>query len=288
MKLVTLAAAMLFASAAAADRFADERTAMVAHIRAEVHAAAPAAADPYLEQALATIATIPRESFVPPAERARAYEETALPIGEGQTISDAYIVAVMTAALRLPRHANVLDVGTGSGYQAAVLAGVADRVASVEIVASLARAAGARLARLGYRNVAVRAGDGYAGWPERAPFDGVVVAAGAAEVPPALLDQLKIGGRLVMPIGASWAGEQILVVTRTGATTTTRCSLGGSMFVPLTGRGERREDRGLFDQSVPLCHGTSVARADVQPVARRASRCPRRGPRSLACAIDHR
>jgi len=287
VKLIPLAA-MFLATGASADRFTDARAAMVAHIRAEVRAAAPAADDAFLEQALTTIATIPREDFVPADQRERAYAETALPIGEGQTISDAYIVAVMTAALRLPPHANVLDVGTGSGYQAAVLARVVDRVASVEIVEPLARAAAARLARLGFRNVAVRAGDGYAGWPERAPFDGVVVAAGASEVPPALVDQLKIGGRLVMPIGASWAGEQILVVTRTGPNTTTRCSLGGSMFVPLTGRGERREDRGLFDQSVPLCYSASVARADVEPVQHRAIRCPRRGPRSLACAVRRR
>ncbi len=252
---------------------------MAAHIRAEVHAAAPAADDAYLSQALAAIAAVPREAFVPHALRPRAYEETALPIGHEQTISDAYIVAVMTAAMRLPPQARVLDVGTGSGYQAAVLAQFGARVSSVEIVPELARAAAARLKRLGYR-VEVRAGDGYAGWPEHAPFDGVVVAAGAASVPPALVAQLKVGGRLVMPIGASWAGEQLLVVTRTGATTTARCSLGSSMFVPLTGRGQRGEEAGLFDASVPLCYGASVARADVAPA--RKLDCPR-GFRSLAC-----
>ena len=164
----------------------------------------------------------------------------------------------MTAALRLPQHANVLDVGTGSGYQAAVLARLADHVSSIEIVEPLAATASERLKRLGFANVDVRAGDGFAGWLERAPFDGIVVAAGAANVPQPLIDQLKVGGRLVMPIGPSWATEQVLVVTKTSETTTTRCSLGWTMFVPLTGRGMRPANALGLMEPVPLCYEKAV------------------------------
>ena len=233
-------------------------------IRTAVRAAAPSADNAALARALAAIGSVPREAFVPEDLRADAYRETPLPIGYEQTISDAYIVAIMTAAADPGRGANVLDVGTGSGYQAAVLATMADRVASIEIVPQLAETARARLHALGYANVEVRAGDGYAGWPERAPFDAIVVAAGAARVPQPLLDQLKVGGRLVMPVGLSWATEQILVVTRTGPANYARCSLGWSMFVPLTGQGRRPENsRGLFEK-VPLCFEDEVAHPDFQ------------------------
>lgn len=263
MIAAVIAASSASAAPANIAQSAAQRTRMVAQIRSDVRAADPMADDAHLEDALRAIASIPREEFVSNDQKAKAYEETSLPIGYDQTISDAYIVAVMTAALRLPPHANVLDVGTGSGYQAAVLAKIADHVSSIEIIEPLAATAKIRLARLGYGNVDVRAGDGYAGWPDRAPFDGIVVAAGTHHVPQPLIDQLKIGGRLVMPIGASWAFEQIVVVTRTGQTTTTRCSLGWSMFVPLTGVGARRADAaGLFDRDLTLCFEKPVARAD--------------------------
>lgn len=242
-----------------AKPLAVQRADMVARIRADVRAAAPSAAGPALERALAIEARLPREEFVQPAGRKLAYVDLPQDIGFGQTISDPYIVAIMTAALDLPPDATVLDVGTGSGYQAAVLSPLVRQVWSIEIVDPLARSAAARLRRLGYRNVEVRSGDGYAGWPEHAPFDGIVVAAGAAAVPTPLLDQLKPGGRLVMPIGPSFASEQILVVTKQPNGSTTRCSLGAAMFVDLTGRGQTPAGaRGLLDRTIPLCHGAPI------------------------------
>jgi protein-L-isoaspartate(D-aspartate) O-methyltransferase len=257
---------MLLATAAFAQDqdFAAARSAMVERIRTAVRRAAPSADNAALARALTAIGSVPREAFVPADLRSNAYREIPLPIGHEQTISDAYIVALMTAAVDPKRGANVLDVGTGSGYQAAVLARMADRVASIEIVPQLADAARTRLRALGYANVEVRAGDGYAGWPERAPFDAIIVAAGAARVPPPLLDQLRVGGRLVMPLGLSWATEQILIVTRTGPAKYERCSLGWSMFVPLTGQGRRPENStGLFEK-IPLCFEDEVAHPDFQ------------------------
>ncbi|NNM77715.1 protein-L-isoaspartate(D-aspartate) O-methyltransferase [Sphingomonas sp. ID1715] len=245
--------------AMASGRFKPLRLAMVARIEAIVRDDAPAADNDELRRVLAVVAQVPREAFVPHALRQRAYQLTPLPIGYEQTISDAYIVAVMTAALRLPPNAEVLDVGTGSGYQAAILSPLARRVSSIEIVAPLARDAARRLRRLRYRNINVRAGDGFQGWPEHAPFDGIVVAAGAAEVPAPLLQQLKPGGRLVMPIGPSFAQEQVLVYTKKLDGGIERCSLGWAMFVPLTGRGERPPHLvGLMDRSIPLCFGAEV------------------------------
>lgn len=257
---------MLLATAAFAQDqdFAAARGAMVERIRTAVRNAAPSADNAALARALTAIGSVPREAFVPANLRADAYRETPLPIGYEQTISDAYIVALMTAAVDPKRGANVLDVGTGSGYQAAVLAKMADRVASIEIVPQLADTARTRLHALGYANVEVRAGDGYAGWPERAPFDAIIVAAGAARVPQPLLDQLRVGGRLAMPVGLSWATEQILIVTRTGPAKYERCSLGWSMFVPLTGQGRRQENStGPFDK-IPFCFEDEVAHPDFQ------------------------
>ncbi|WP_294268370.1 protein-L-isoaspartate(D-aspartate) O-methyltransferase [uncultured Sphingomonas sp.] len=263
MRAVFRGGALLLAalpSGVAAKGTDHARVNLVATIRHDIRQAAPAADDAELAKALGAVATVPRESFVPPEYRRYAYaSELSLPIGYDQTISDPYIVALMTASAHVPVGGNVLDVGTGSGYQAAVLGRIATRVTSVEIVAPLAAQATARLAALGYRNVEVRTGDGFAGAPDRAPFDAIIVAAGSDRVPQPLLDQLKPGGRLVMPVGATWVSEQLLVVTRTGAKSYDRCSLGLAMFVPLTGRGERSpRAAGLIDRSVPLCYGTAV------------------------------
>ena len=247
------------------DRYAVARAMMVDQITSEIVRLAPEANDAAMRQALTAIGQVPREAFVPADRRADAYRERPLPIGYGQTISDAYIVAVMTAALGPGRHENVLDVGTGSGYQAAVLSLVSKRVSSIEIVAPLARKAAKRLARLGYRNVAVRAGDGYAGWRNRALFDGIIVAAGASEVPEPLFEQLSIGGRIVMPIGPSWATEQVLVVTKTGPASVTRCSLGWSMFVPFAGKGARAVDGAGIFADIPPCYSGPIARPDFVP-----------------------
>ena len=163
---------------------------------------------------LAAMRKVPRHEFVPDALVASAYDDGALPIGHAQTISQPYIVALMTELAALGPGAKVLEVGTGSGYQAAVLAEVAKDVYSIEIVEPLGRRAEATLRRLGYERVHVRTGDGYRGWPEAAPFDAILVTAAPDHVPPALLEQLAVGGRLVIPVGGS--GEQELwVYTRT-------------------------------------------------------------------------
>ena len=155
---------------------------------------------------LAALAHVPRHELVPDEMREYAYEDRPLPIGHGQTISQPYVVAYMTEQLRLRGDERVLEIGTGSGYQAAVLAELAREVYSIEIVEELGERARADLARLGYSNVHVRVGDGYRGWPEQAPFDAIIVTAAPGHVPQPLIDQLAVGGRLVLPVGRSRPG----------------------------------------------------------------------------------
>ena len=181
---------------------------------------------------LGAMRKVPRHLFVPPTAAAEAYADHPLPIGHGQTISQPYIVAFMTEALGLKGGEVVLEVGTGSGYQAAVLAEIASKVYSIEIVASLADEARQRLGALGYRNVEVRAGDGYQGWPEGAPFDGIIVTAAAPKVPDPLKAQLKEGGRLVIPVGDE--AQELMIVTRNGSAYPERRVLP-VRFVPMTG-----------------------------------------------------
>jgi protein-L-isoaspartate(D-aspartate) O-methyltransferase len=176
---------------------------------------------------------VPRHLFVPEALAGEAYGDHPLPIGHGQTISQPFVVAFMTEALGLRGGETVLEVGTGSGYQAAVLAEIAARVYTIEIVAPLAEEARERLARLGYRNVEVRAGDGYQGWPEAAPFDAVIVTAAAPRVPEPLKQQLKDGGRLVIPVGEY--DQELMVVTRRG-TRYDESRVLPVRFVPMTGK----------------------------------------------------
>ena len=182
---------------------------------------------------LAAMRRVPRHLFVPPPLQAEAYADHPLPIGHDQTISQPYIVAFMTEALGLRGGETVLEVGTGSGYQAAVLAEIAARVYTIEIVAPLAEEARERLKRLGYRNVEVRAGDGYAGWPEKAPFDAVMVTAAAPHIPEPLKQQLKDGGRLVIPVGDE--SQELVVLTRTG-TAYVEDRVLPVRFVPMTGK----------------------------------------------------
>ena len=188
-------------------------------------------------QTLAAMREVPRHLFVPRDLERDAYEDHPLPIGHGQTISQPYIVAFMTEALGLRGGETVLEVGTGSGYQAAVLSRIAARVFTIEIVPELAADARERLIRLGYANVTARAGDGYLGWPEEAPFDAIVVTAAAPRVPDPLKVQLKDGGRLVVPVGDE--SQELMVVTRRGATYTESRVLG-VRFVPMTGRVRQR------------------------------------------------
>jgi protein-L-isoaspartate(D-aspartate) O-methyltransferase len=189
---------------------------------------------------LAAMRRVPRHLFVPPSLADEAYDDHPLPIGEGQTISQPYIVALMTELLGLKGGERVLEVGTGSGYQAAVLAETAGEVYSVEILEPLARSASATLAGLGYGGVHVRAGDGYLGWPEAAPFDAIVVTAAPDHIPQPLVDQLKPGGRLVIPVGVSY--QELVVCTKTAAGITRR-SVIPVRFVPMTGEGVRRHGR---------------------------------------------
>lgn len=181
---------------------------------------------------LAAMRSVPRHLFVPPDLTRSAYEDRPLPIGHGQTISQPYIVAFMTEALGLKGGEKVLEVGAGSGYQSAVLSRIASKVFGIEIVEPLAVEAKRRMARLGYKNVEIRAGDGYAGWPEHAPFDAILVAAAAPRVPEPLKQQLKEGGRLILPVGDHV--QELRIVTRRGATFEERDVLG-VRFVPMTG-----------------------------------------------------
>jgi len=183
---------------------------------------------------LAALAWVPREWFVPPPLVRQAYQDGPLPIGNGQTISQPYVVAWMTAALAPRRRDRVLEIGTGSGYQTAVLAHIVARVFTVERLPDLLVEAEERLRRLGLTNIETRLGDGALGWPERAPFDAILVAAAAPHVPPALLEQLAPEGRLVIPIGD--AQEQELVVVRRTASGFDERRVGGVRFVPLISR----------------------------------------------------
>jgi protein-L-isoaspartate(D-aspartate) O-methyltransferase len=184
---------------------------------------------------LAAMASVPRERFLPEDLRPYAYENRPLPIGHGQTISQPLIVAMMSEALHLTGEEKVLEVGTGSGYQAAILAELAAEVVTVERVAELAQGAAALLAELGYDNVRVHVAGDTLGWPDAAPYDGIIVTAGAPQVPHSLLEQLAPGGRLVIPVGARDV-QELLAVAKTSRGLTSR-RLGPCRFVPLVGSG---------------------------------------------------
>ena len=187
------------------------------------------------EKVLNAMRKVPREQFLPKGQRVWAYDDAPLPIGDGQTISQPYIVAYMTEALALDGGEKVLEIGTGSGYAAAVLAEIAADVYTIERIDGLAIMARTILDNLGYQNVHVRQGDGTLGWPEHAPFDGIVVTAGGPDVPDTLKDQLKIGGRLVMPIGKSTWYQELVRVTRITEAEFDMEYLVPVRFVPLIG-----------------------------------------------------
>ncbi len=216
----------------------DSRTALLAEIQEEMRETARwtgrASLSPRVSAALAKVR---REAFVRPGSEAFAYENRPLAIGHGQTISQPFIVALMTELLDLAPDDVVLEVGTGSGYQAAVLAELVREVCSIEVIPELARRAGEVLAAEGYRNVVLRTGDGGLGWPERAPFDAIIVTAVAPDIPPALIEQLRPGGRMVIPVGPRDGEQELLVVGKAADGAVTRRSVLPVAFVPLTGGG---------------------------------------------------
>jgi len=221
-------------SAADAQDYAGQRARLVvegdatyAATRAETGLAAMS------PQVRAALAKVERHRFVPASQAAAAYRNHPLPIGSGQTISQPYIVALSTDLIAPQAGQRVLEIGTGSGYQAAILAEIVSQVYSIELVPSLGKEAAERLRTLGYANVEVRIGDGYAGWPEQAPFDGIVVTAAAPRVPQALVDQLKPGGRMVIPVGASHAAQELLLVVKKPDGSVEKKSVLPVRFVPL-------------------------------------------------------
>ena len=187
------------------------------------------------ERVLNAMAEVPRQEFVLEDMRSRAYLNTALPISHGQTISQPFIVALMTDFLDPEPHHRVLEVGTGSGYQAAVLSGLVSHIYSIEIIPGLTESARQVLGRLGYENITLRTGDGYAGWPEEAPFDGVIVTAAADHIPPPLVEQLKPGGRMIIPVESRGGFQELILVTKDENGNTQQRSVLPVRFVPLTG-----------------------------------------------------
>jgi protein-L-isoaspartate(D-aspartate) O-methyltransferase len=185
------------------------------------------------------MARVPRHRYVPPDREGAAYQNRPLAIGSGQTISQPFIVALMTDLMEVKPGDRVLEIGTGSGYQAAVLAELAGTVYTIEIIEALGREAAARLEALGYRNIVTRIGDGYLGWPEQAPFDSIMVTAAAPHVPQPLLDQLKPGGRLVIPVGERGGTQTLYVIEKQTDGGIRQRPVLAVRFVPLTGRGER-------------------------------------------------
>jgi protein-L-isoaspartate(D-aspartate) O-methyltransferase len=188
---------------------------------------------------LAAMGKVPRHEFVPERVRSQAYQDRALPIGHDQTISQPYVVAFMTEQLEPQPTDRVLEIGTGSGYQAAVLAELVAKVYTVEIIEDLAGRAEVDLKRLGYTNVQVRAGDGYKGWPEAAPFDAIIVTCAPEKAPPPLIEQLKDGGRMIIPVGSSWYQELVLLRKQGGRLE--RQAVLPVRFVPMTGQSQRPE-----------------------------------------------
>ncbi len=227
LMLITAIAALMTATAALptlAQDYAAQREAMVDALVEEGIISNP--------QVISAMKAVPRHEFVPPGQRASAYDDTPLPIGEGQTISAPSIVGMMTEALQAQTTDRLLEIGTGSGYQAAVLAEIVRHVYTIEIVESLATTAKTRLQELGYTNITVRHGDGYQGWSEHAPFDRIIVTAAPEEIPQPLIDQLKDGGKMVIPIAEDgWAQKLYLIEKKAGEIVKTE--LADVIFVPM-------------------------------------------------------
>ena len=188
-----------------------------------------------VERVLAAMRKVERHKFVPPSEVVNAYQNRPLPIGYGQTISQPYIVAMMTDLMRVERNHTVLEIGTGSGYQAAMLAELAKAVYTIEIIEPLGKQAQERLQNLDYRSVQTKVGDGYYGWEQYAPFDSIIVTAAASHIPPPLIKQLKPGGRMVIPVGAQFLTQYLMLVEKNPDGTVSSKQILPVSFVPLTG-----------------------------------------------------
>jgi len=237
MRLIRIAAAVcsaaLLAVPATADEagFAEERSALIEELR--TYGAQDIGA--FDEKVLQALGEVRRHEFIPESQLDEAYDNHPLPIGHGQTISQPYIVALMTDLINIEPGHVILEVGTGSGYQAAVLAKLAERVYSIEIIQPLAEQAASRLKRLGYDNIETRLGDGYYGWEEHGPFDAIVVTAAASHVPPPLIEQLKPGGRMVIPVGGRFQVQSLLLIEKTEVSEIITRQIAAVRFVPLTG-----------------------------------------------------
>ena len=233
------AAAVVSTSATAQDRSA-ERAAMIetikSHARSVPSAVEAQGIDPVVLKAMGKV---PRDLFVPESQRSAAYQDRPLPIGYGQTISQPFIVALMADLVNVGPTDAVLEIGTGSGYHAAVLSQLAAKVYSIEIIPELGNRAAARLAELGFDNVEVKVDDGYHGWPAHAPFDAIVVTAAASHIPPPLVEQLAKGGRMVVPVGGPFSFQFLMLVEKLRDGSITTRQLLPVSFVPLRGGGAR-------------------------------------------------
>jgi protein-L-isoaspartate(D-aspartate) O-methyltransferase len=238
-RAAVLAIAGITSPATAQDAdYARARAAMVDTIRAYARAGSMFEPGPRAEKVLDVMARTPRHLFIPERYRWQAYRDGPVPIGHDQTISQPFIVAAMTQLAQVESNHTVLEIGTGSGYQAAILAQLVQKVCTIEIIRPLGETAAKLLKDLGYANASVRVGDGYAGWPECGPFDAIVVTAALGHVPQPLIEQMKIGGRLVMPVGPMRGGQQLTVIEKTSSTTTKSRDAGSVLFVPFTRQKE--------------------------------------------------
>ena len=237
MRGAVFCVALLTFTASADDAdYAIARDAMVNELRLYATLARDTGEEALNEDVMRALGTVERHEFVPARQKSFAYENRPLPIGHGQTISQPYIVAMMTDLIEPGHDDIVLEIGTGSGYQAAILAKLVQHVYSIEIIKPLADEATARLARLGYVNVTTKLGDGYYGWEEHAPFDAIVVTAASSHIPPSLVRQLRPGGRMIIPVGSPFMTQQLLLLEKTKDDEIITRQIAPVLFVPLTGK----------------------------------------------------
>ena len=229
-----IAGGLALSSACGQTSYDSQRQVLIEELRDASRLSEEYGAPPISEQTLAVLGQVPRHEFVPDEQKRHAYENRPLPIGARQTISQPYIVALMTDLADVTKNDAVLEIGTGSGYQAAVLSELAGRVYTIEIVEELGRRAANTLERLGYNNVTARVGDGYAGWPDQAPFDAILVTAAPQEVPKPLIEQLAVGGRMVIPVGAENEVQILQVLTKKDNGQVMVIDVVAVRFVPLT------------------------------------------------------